>query len=107
MLRFDRRFTTLLAESLASLGTYHTRTRVPCFQAVLLSSTALLHNLIIKHCAILKTVSHSLNLLNNVIIIGVYLGHMKNAIFGVLTIAMYTTPKSAFFIDSLVLYTLQ
>ena len=36
---------------------------------------------------------------------GVYLGHMKNALFGVLTIAMYTTPKSAFFIDYLVLYT--
>ena len=28
----------------------------------------------------------------------VKLGHMKNALFGVLTIAMYTTPKSAFFI---------
>ena len=32
------------------------------------------------------------------IITGVKLGHMKNALFGVLTIAMYTTPKSAFFI---------
>ena len=36
---------------------------------------------------------------NNLInITGVKLGHMKNALFGVLTIAMYTTPKSAFFI---------
>ena len=31
---------------------------------------------------------------------GLKLGHMKNALFGVLTIAMYTykTPKSVFFI---------
>ena len=29
---------------------------------------------------------------------GVKIGHMKNALFGVLTIAMYTTLKSAFFI---------
>ena len=29
---------------------------------------------------------------------GVKLGHMKNALFGVLTIVMYTTPKSSFFI---------
>ena len=28
---------------------------------------------------------------------GVKLGHMKNALFGVLTIAMYSTPKIAFF----------
>ena len=32
------------------------------------------------------------------IVTGVKLGHMKNALFGVLTIAMYATPKGAFFI---------
>ena len=32
-----------------------------------------------------------------IIIMGVKLGHVKNALFGVLTIAMYTTPKSAFY----------